>query len=375
VIPQPVLVTGGAGFIGSHLVAALRARGLAVRVLDRLDAQVHGAGARAPQALPRDVEFRHGSVTDRRAVEGAVDGVRAVVHLAAAVGVGQSMYDIAAYVEANSGGTAVLLDALAGRRPPVDRLVVASSMSIYGEGRYRCPACGPIAPGLRPVAQLEARRWELSCPACGGPAAPTPTDEEQVLRPTSVYAVTKRDQEELALCVGRAYGIPTVALRLFNVYGPGQSLSNPYTGVAAIFASRLRNGQPPVIFEDGGQTRDFVHVQDVVAAFCLALERPQVTDVAVNVGTGQATSVLEVAGLLGKALGVATEPEIVGKFREGDVRHCIADIERARRLLGFAPRMALADGIPDLARWAGTAEARDRVAVARAELEKRGLVR
>ena len=374
-IPEPVLVTGGAGFIGSHLVEALRARGVAVRVLDSLDPQIHGVGARVARFLPQDVELIHASVVDRAAVDRALQGVRAVVHLAAAVGVGQSMYAIAPYVEANALGTGVLLDAIANGHHAVGRLVVASSMSIYGEGRYCCAACGPVSPGLRPLAQLEARRWEMRCPGCGEAAAPAPTDEDTPLRPTSVYAVTKRDQEELCLCVGRAYGIPTVALRLFNMYGPRQSLSNPYTGVAAIFASRLRNGQPPLVFEDGLQTRDFVHVSDAVAAFCLALERVEVTDVAINVGTGRATPVAEIARLLARALGVAIAPEIVGKFREGDIRHCIAAIDRARRLLGFAPRVVLDDGIAELVRWAGTAEAQDRVAQARAELDSRGLVR
>jgi dTDP-L-rhamnose 4-epimerase len=248
-------------------------------------------------------------------------------------------------------------------------------MSIYGEGRARCPACGPVSPPLRPLRQLQARDWEIRCPRCGAPAEPAPTDEDKPLGPTSVYAVTKRDQEELCLCVGRAWGIPTVALRLFNTYGPRQALSNPYTGVAAIFASRLLNGQAPLAFEDGLQRRDFVHVTDVARAFQLALDRSDVADVAVNVGTGRATTVRDVAAHLARALGVAREPEIVGRFREGDVRHCVAGLERARQLLGFEPRVAFADGIRELAAWASTEPAEDRAAEARAELEARGLVR
>lgn len=374
-IPQPVLVTGGAGFIGSHLVEALLARRARVRVLDNLSPQVHGHGATQPQLLPRGVEFVHGSVEDRTAVDRALRDVQSVVHLAAAVGVGQSMYAISPYVTANAQGTAVLLDAIVNGGHAVTRLVVASSMSIYGEGRYRCHRCGPIAPRLRSVAQLEARDWEMHCPECGEVAAAAPTDEEKPLLLTSVYAVTKRDQEELCLCVGRTYGIGTVALRLFNVYGPRQSLSNPYTGAAAIFASRLLNGQPPLLFEDGLQSRDFVHVSDVVQAFCLALENTAVTDVALNVGTGQATSIQKVANLLAGALGVRMAPEIVGKFREGDIRHCIADIARARQLLGFTPQVPLETGIADLATWAGKERAEDFVAQATAELEARGLVR
>ncbi len=374
-IPQPVLVTGGAGFIGSHLADALVARGVAVRVLDSLDPQVHGPAASRPALLPPGIDFVHGSVTSPADAARALDGIQAVVHLAAAVGVGQSMYAIASYVDANARGTAVLLDAIVNREHAVRRLVVASSMSIYGEGRYRCPACGPVAPPLRPLGQLEARDWEMRCPRCRATAEPAPTDEDKPLLPTSVYAVTKRDQEELCLCVGRAYGIPTVALRLFNVYGPRQALSNPYTGVAAIFAARLLNGQPPLVFEDGRQSRDFVHVSDVVTGFCLALENPSVSDVAINLGTGRATTVLEVARWLGQALGTTTPPEVVGKFREGDIRHCIADGERARRLLGFTARVRVEDGIGDLAGWLGSQRPVDRVGQAHAELDARGLIR
>jgi dTDP-L-rhamnose 4-epimerase len=375
VIAQPVLVTGGAGFIGSHLVDLLVARGVTVRVLDNLDPQVHGKGATAPRWLPAGVEFLRGSVTDRAMVARALLGVRGVVHLAASVGVGQSMYAIASYVENNSLGAAVLLDEMVNGGHQVKRLVVASSMSIYGEGRYRCRACGPIAPALRPLSQLQARQWDMRCPGCGGAADFAPTEEAKPLIPTSVYAVTKRDHEELCLCVGRAYGIGTVALRLFNVYGTRQSLSNPYTGVAAIFMSRLLNGNAPMIFEDGLQSRDFVHVSDVARAFALALEREDVSDVALNVGTGRATSVLDIARLLEKALGVERAPEIVAKFREGDIRHCIADNRLAGTLLGFTPAVSLEEGFPDLIRWAKSDTAADRVTEARSELEARGLVR
>ncbi len=374
-IPQPVLVTGGAGFIGSHLVESLLAQGLTVRVLDNLDPQVHGPGATHPSLLPPGVEFLHGSVTDRAMVDRALNGVRSVVHLAAAVGVGQSMYAIAPYVETNALGTATLLDVMVNGGHGVKRLVVASSMSIYGEGRYRCAQCGPIAPRLRSTGQLQARDWEMRCPACGKSAVPVPTDEEKPLFPTSVYAVTKRDQEELCLSVGRAYGIGAVALRLFNVYGPRQSLSNPYTGAAAIFASRLLNRQRPLLFEDGGQSRDFIHVRDIVRAFCLALERDDVADVALNVGTGCATSIATVARLLGEVMGVPCAPEIVGKFRDGDIRHCVGDITLIRRILGYAPAIQLETGILDLAAWAKSQHAVDCVDQAKAELEAKGLVK
>ena len=371
----PVLITGGAGFIGSHLVEALAVKGARVRVLDALEPQVHGRGASAPPYLPKGVEFLRGSVTDPQAVDAALRDVGAVVHLAAQVGVGQSMYTIGRYVTDNAVGTAVLLDRIVNGGHGVRRLVVASSMSIYGEGRYRCAACGLVAPDLRPRVQLEARDWEMRCPTCRASVEPVPTDEDKPLEPTSVYAITKRDQEELCLCVGRAYDIPTVALRLFNVYGPRQALSNPYTGVAAIFSSRLRNHQPPLVFEDGLQSRDFVHVSDIVQAFSLALARTDVADVNLNVGTGRATSVIAIARGLGRALGVPLDPEVLGRFREGDIRHCVADITRAQRVLGYVPRVRLEEGLAELAEWSRSQAPEDRVAQARTELEDKRLIR
>jgi len=356
-------------------VEALLARGATVRVLDSLEPQVHGVGATRARHLPAGVELVHASVCDGAAVDRALAGVGSVVHLAAQVGVGQSMYAIVPYVDDNVRGTAVLLDRLANGGHHVRRLVVASSMSIYGEGRYRCPSCGPVAPAPRPLAQLQARDWELHCPTCGTITTPAPCDEDKPIAPTSVYAVTKRDQEDLCLCIGRAYGIGTVALRLFNVYGPRQALSNPYTGVGAIFSSRLLNGQRPLVFEDGRQSRDFVHVSDIVEAFSLALEREDVTDVALNVGTGRSTSVAALAEAIARSMGVALPPEIVGRFREGDIRHCVADVSRIRRALGFSARMGLAKGVEDLVAWARQQRADDHVAQARAELERKGLLR
>lgn len=367
-----ILVTGGAGFIGSHLVAALVARGHAVRVLDSLEPQVHGP-APCP-ALPPGVELVRGDVRDRALVEQALDGVEALFHQAAVVGVGQSMYEIERYVSANTLGTAVLLDVIARRRPPLRKLIVASSMSIYGEGAYSCPSCGPQRPGLRDEEQLERRAWELRCPQCAAQLAPVPTPESKPLEPTSVYAITKRDHEELCLAVGRAYGIPTVALRYFNVYGRGQALANPYTGVAAIFSSRLLNGRPPVVFEDGLQTRDFTHVSDIVQANLLALETDGAEGV-YNVGTGRATSVLRVAEMLIELLGPGIAPEITGRYRAGDIRHCVADISKIQRELGYAPRMRFEDGIVDLVAWVREQQVPDRFDASRAELEARGLTR
>jgi len=367
-----ILVTGGAGFIGSHLTDALIARGHRVRVLDLLVPQVHSNGS--PQYLHPDAEFIHGDVCDPETVDRSLEGIDAIFHEAAEVGVGQSMYEIDRYVAANDMGTAVLLQALVRTKRRLRKLIVASSMSIYGEGAYTCPKCGLVYPQLRPSQQLLERRWEVECSECGSQLQPAPTREDKPLFPTSVYAITKQDQEQFCLVVGRAYDIPTVALRYFNVYGTRQALSNPYTGVCAIFSARLLNDESPIIFEDGEQTRDFVHVNDIVQANLLALENDDANGQVMNVGTGVPTSVREICKLLATGLGKNIEPEIVGKYREGDIRHCVADISRARRL-GYAPKVALADGIPELLEWVRKQTAEDRVMAATQELAARQLVR
>lgn len=369
-----VLVTGGAGFIGSHLVDALVDRGHRVRVVDALVSQVHGEDAK-PTYLNAGAEFIQGDVCDRAVVDAALDGIDVVFHEAAEVGVGQSMYEIERYVRANDLGTAVLLESILERRPQIKKLVVASSMSIYGEGAYTCANCGSVAPQLRPVSQLLERRWEVECPKCGRELSPAPTTEEKPLFPTSVYAVTKQDQEQFCLAVGRSYGIPAVALRYFNVYGTRQALSNPYTGVCAIFSARLLNGNRPMVFEDGEQTRDFVHVSDIVQANLLALETDRADYESINVGTGRATSIRTVSRLLAEGLGQDLEPEIVAKYREGDIRHCVADISKAKSLLGYEPQVSLERGIPELLSWVRAQAAKDKVESATAELESRQLVR
>lgn len=369
-----VLVTGGAGFIGSHLVDALLARGHQVRVLDALEPQVHGPARKPPPWLPAAVDLRVADLRDRAAVRAALDGVEVVFHQAAAVGVGQSMYEIERYVSANALGAAVLLEELVERRDRLRRVVVASSMSLYGEGAYRDGDGAVVFPRPRPVAQLEARRFEPE-DACGRPLAPIPTPESAPLAPTSVYAVTKRDHEELFLAVGNAYAIPTVALRYFNVFGTRQALGNPYTGVVAIFSSRLLNGRAPVLFEDGRQSRDFVHVSDIVAANLLAMENDAAVGRVYNVGTGRATPIAAVAETLARALGVALEPERTGRFRAGDVRHCFADVSAISRELGYQPRTSLEAGLSALLAWLRTQSAEDRVAEASAALERRGLAR
>jgi len=367
-----ILVTGGAGFIGSHLVDALLAEGHAVRVLDGLEVQVHGADG-WPAYLSRDCERMRGDVRDPQTVKHALEGIEVVYHQAAAVGVGQSMYEIARYVSLNSLGAAVLLEEIA-RAKRVQRMVVASSMSIYGEGLYLDADGNAVFPRLRPDAQLERRDWEL-CDARGRALKPLPTPENKPIQPTSVYAVTKRDHEELFLAVGAAYDIPTVALRYFNVYGSRQALSNPYTGVAAIFSSRLLNRNPPLVTEDGRQSRDFVHVSDIVRANLLALACPADGGRVYNVGTGRATTVLQIAELLAQRLELEIKPEITGRFRAGDIRHCFADISLARAELGFEPSVALEDGIDEVIAFVREASAVDRVDEATRQLAQRGLIR
>lgn len=369
-----VLVTGGAGFIGSHTVDALVERGHDVRVFDSLEPQVHGS-PEWPGYLHAAAERIRGDVRDRDAVGGAVGDMDAVLHLAAAVGVGQSLYEIRRYVEVNSVGGATLLDVLANTRHRVRRVVVASSMSIYGEGAYRCAACGPVDAPPRGEGQLQARDWELHCPRCQADLAPAPTPESQPLRPPSIYAITKRDHEEMFLVMGRAYGIPTVALRYFNAYGPRQAVSNPYNGVVAIFAARLLSGHAPIIYEDGRQTRDFIHVRDVAAVNVAALEHPAVADEVLNVGSGRGASMLEVAGLLARGLGAPDAPEVPGRYRAGDVRHCVADTTRLVERLGVMPVVSLADGFEETVAWLRTQAATDRVDHAEAELRERGLLR
>jgi dTDP-L-rhamnose 4-epimerase len=366
------LVTGGAGFIGTHLVEQLLERGDDVVVLDSLDPQVHGE---VTPNVPDAVELIEGDVGDDAAADRALAGVDRVVHLAAAVGVGQSMYEIARYVRQNTLATAQFLERIVAQEPRPRRLVVASSMSIYGEGEYVCDEHGATAPNPRPEEQLLAREWEVFCPECGKVLRPIGTRESKPLLPTSIYAVTKRDHEELCLVTGAAYAIPTVALRFFNVYGPGQALSNPYTGVAAIFASRLLNENPPVIYEDGLQSRDFIHVSDIVEGILSSLESEDVVGHAVNLGTGAVSTVNDVAEALANGLGVELEPERTHQYRAGDIRHCYADTALAERLLGFRARVTLADGMQDLIRWLQDQEAVDRVEAAADELATRGLAR
>lgn len=368
---RQVLVTGGAGFVGSHLVDALVAAGHRVRVLDTLATQVHGQVA--PTYLSPEAELLRGDTRDADAIRRGLEGIDVVVHLAAAVGVGQSMYEIAHYVSANTQGTAVLLQELLNRKNRVQKLVLASSMSVYGEGRYLCSNCGLQSPELRSAQQLHQKQWELACPDCRLPLTAVATDEAKSLQSSSIYALSKKSQEEMCLLFGRTYGLPVVALRYFNIYGPRQALSNPYTGVAAIFASRLLNGNSPLVFEDGKQLRDFVSVADVVQATMLAMELAQADGVALNVGSGEAISIGEVAARLARALHAGVSADLTGKYRSGDIRHCFADITAARRLLGYVPQVKFGEGMENLVRWLRSQQPEDRAAEAVAQLSSFGL--
>lgn len=370
-MPRNILVTGGAGFVGSHLVDALLAAGHNVRIFDNLTPQVHGEAL--PDYLAPEAELIRGDMQNPAAVRRALDGVEVVFHMAAAVGVGQSMYEISHYMGTNTQGTAILLQELLSRRSKVQKLVVASSMSIYGEGKYLCAQCGETAPQLRSNEQLRTKQWEMACPVCGETLTPIPTDESKPLQCSSIYALSKKDQEEMTLLFGRTYGLPVVALRFFNIYGSRQALSNPYTGVAAIFASRLLNGNPPLVFEDGKQMRDFVSVHDVVQANLLAMEHSGGDGMALNIGSGHPVSIREVAVALAEALQSQISPELTEKYRAGDIRHCFADISAARSHLGYEPRVRFSDGLKDLVAWLRLQQPQDRAAEAVAQLSRLGL--
>jgi len=369
-----VLVTGGAGFIGSFLVDRLLALDHKVRVLDNLDPQVHPRGL--PQYLAPAVELLVGDVRDRGRCAEALDGIDVVVHAAAAVGVAQSLYKVEHYVDVNVRGTATLLECIGERQPPLRKLVVLTSMTGYGEGVYRRPSDRRVLRvGIRTEEEIQRWGWDPVCPETGEPLEPLPTPEGAELMARNVYALSKRYQEELALSLGSVYRFPVVCLRMFNVYGPRQSLSNPYTGVLAIFLSRLLAGRPPVVYEDGLQTRDFVSVHDVVDAILAAIESPAADGEVINIGSGVPRSIAEVARMLAKVAGVPSiEPAITYQFRRGDVRHCIADLNKARQFLGFESQVAWEEGLAELVRWCRVAHAADRFNQADQELRGRGLL-
>lgn len=369
---RQVLITGGAGFVGSHLADGLLRAGHKVRVLDDITPQVHPSGP--PSYLSRDVELIQGDVRDPNRLRDVLAGVEVIFHFAATVGVGQSMYEISRYMSVNTLGTAELLQALLDNKLHPDKLIVASSMSIYGEGRYICTVCGrPSFPPVRSVKQLREGKWEVHCAVCNGVLAPVATDETKPSEINSVYALSKRDQEELCLIFGRNYDLPVTALRFFNIYGTRQALSNPYTGVAAVFGSRLLNHQAPLVFEDGEQQRDFVSIHDIVRANLLAMDRPESDGEVINIGSGRPIKIRRVGEILAAALGKDTVPVITQKYRAGDIRHCFADISKARRLLGYEPQVTHEEGFRELAEWLAGQQAEDKAETMLQELNAYGL--
>jgi dTDP-L-rhamnose 4-epimerase len=370
-----VLVTGGAGYIGSHLVDALVARDYRVTVLDNLEPQVHRSGT-WPSYANAKAHYVRGDVRDRAAFEPLVLAADAVVHFGAAVSVGQSMYQVDRYVDVNTRGTALLLDILVNTTHHVEKVLVASSIGVYGEGAYRCATHGAVAPTIRPAEQLSARDWEQRCPLCREHVVSVPTPEDKALYRDNIYSMTKYHQEEMVLLIGKTYSIPSVAPRFFNVYGPRQSLSNPYAGVAAIWLSRLLNGKQPVVFEDGDQLRDFVSIHDVVDCLVLMLETSGADYLPVNVGSGDTVTILDIARRLNRILGTSIEPSVTQQGRLFDIRHNTANISRARTLLGFAPKVSLDDGFAELVEWAKTTPdvATDFFDRALDELKQKGLL-
>lgn len=368
---KKVLITGGAGFIGSHLADELLQHGYEVRVLDSLVDQVHGSGQQRPSYLSDEVELLVGDVRNRSVVRDALADVDAVYHFAARVGVGQSMYEISEYMNVNDVGTSVLLEELIEH--PVEHLVVASSMSIYGEGLYLDNKEQIYTSVERSIEQLKRSQWEPR-DAQGQELQPVATPETKTPSLASVYALSKYDQERLALIAGQTYDFPVTALRFFNVYGSRQALSNPYTGVLAIFSSRYLNNKPPLVFEDGLQQRDFVHVKDVAAACRLAIEVPEAAHEVFNIGSGRSYTVKEIADNIGKVLhSNGLQPKITGEYRAGDIRHCFGDITKAEEILGFSPQISLEEGMEELVEWVARQTAEDRVDQAKQELTEKGL--
>jgi dTDP-L-rhamnose 4-epimerase len=373
-----ILVIGGAGFIGSHLVDILVEKNHDVVVYDNLEQQVHGNLFEPPDYLPKQISFIKNDIRNKETLLESLKDIEVIYHLAAAVGIGQSMYQIEKYVEVNTLGTAKLLELLINEPNDIKKLIIASSNSTYGEGRYFCEKCNnKVNPKLRSIEQLNKGDWELNCPICSDKLQSIPTDEEKTQEGQSIYGLTKMDQEKMCLLIGETYGIDTTALRFFNVYGSRQSLSNPYTGVCAIFSTNLLSGNPPRIYEDGLQTRDFIHVSDTCQALILSLSHKSAKNEVFNVGTGIATSIKDVAEVLAQKINPSISPTIANNFRPGDIRHCFADISKIKNSLGFKPLISFRDGMKELIEWVKSQKnnVEDKTSIASNELEKKGLLK
>jgi len=366
---KKILITGGAGFIGSFLTDELIKKGYTVRIFDNLEPQVHGK--KKPSYLNPKAEFVKGDVTDYKAFEKVLQGIDVVYHLAARVGVGQSNYEIKKYSDANVGGMANLFDIIVNKKLPIKKVIMTASMTSYGEGDCLCPKCGIVQPSLRPEKQLKKKDWHLYCPNCQRIVKPIPTKERSAFNNNSIYALTKNVQETMLMLLGKMYAIPVVSLRCFNVYGPRQSLSNPYTGVSAIFISRLKNNNQPVVYEDGLESRDFISVHDVVDALILTMKKKKADFQIFNMGSGIPTSIKEIAITLAKLLGKKITPKITGEFRKNDIRHCFADISKIKNALGWQPRVTLEKGLEELIAWSENEKAVDSFAKAEKELKQK----
>ncbi len=371
---KKILVTGGAGFIGSFLIDELLKSGYSVRVFDDLEPQVHMSGE-IPDYLNKNIDFVKGDVRNLDGIKKALEGVDAVFHFAAMVGVGQSMYEISKYVDVNITGTANLMDAIVNTKNNVRKVAVASSMSIYGEGAYFCDQCNSLSSGTRNPEQIKKHEWEVKCSKCSSVLNPTPVTEDKKIEAASIYAISKKAQEDIVMNIGKAYQIPVVGMRYFNVYGPRQSLNNPYTGVAAIFISRIKNQKPPMVFEDGNQMRDFVSVYDITQANILALESHKADYEVFNVGSGRGIKILQLAEKLLNLMKSDMKPEIVYQYREGDIRHCYPDISKIKRKLGFSPRIGMDDGLRELIEWSEHENAIDKVQQAAEKLRIKGILK
>ncbi len=371
-----ILITGGAGFIGSHLVDNLLKKGHDITVFDNLEIQVHGKIDNPPDYLNKNIKFVKGNVSDYDLLYSVMKNSEVIFHLASCVGVGQSMYQISKYIKSNTLGTANLLDILINKEHEVEKLIMASSNTIYGEGKYECELCGNVFPKFRKKEDLEKSIWEFKCENCGNQLIPFPSDELTPLNSTSIYAMSKKHQEKMGLLIGETYGIDTIVLRLFLVYGSRQALSNPYTGVLSIFSTNLLSGNPPLIFEDGLQTRDFVNVKDVCQSLTLAMEKPQAKGEVFNVGTGIPITIKKIADTLIAKMNLEIKPIITNKYRVGDIRHCYADISKIKQKLGYEPKISFEDGIEELIQWVKSqvGKVEDKSGKALDELKSKGLV-
>jgi dTDP-L-rhamnose 4-epimerase len=377
-MPKKILITGGAGFIGSHLVDKLIEEGShEVFIFDNLEEQVHGKSNNPPNYLHKEAKFVKNSLTNYNDLKDLVKECEVIFHLGAVVGVGQSMYQVRKYIETNILGTANLLDILVNCEHSVEKLIIASSNTVYGEGKANCSHCGVVYPLLRNKNQLINKEWETKCPDCGLEIKPVLTDENNPFNSSSIYALSKQSQEQMGLLIGKTYGINTTVLRFFLVYGTRQALSNPYTGVCSIFSNRLLNGKPPIVFEDGLQSRDFVHVNDVCQALVLAMKNEAANGEIFNVGTGQPITIKEVAETISEKINPELKPEFNQQYRIGDIRHCVADISKIKNKLGYKPNINFKEGIDDLIQWIRNKEFQieDKSQNALDELKEKGLLK